>query len=51
MDSLDQHLKGGGTIADFQNEGQLSYRPTGQAEKSYRTQDSLSTVPFSSKGD
>ncbi|UBF27468.1 hypothetical protein K9N68_05850 [Kovacikia minuta CCNUW1] len=51
MDSLDQHLKAGGTIADFQTEGQLSYGPTGQAEKSYRTQDNLPSLPFTSKGD
>lgn len=51
MDALDQHLKAGGTIADFQPNGQLSYRSTGQAEPSYRTQDSLSTLSLSRKGD
>jgi hypothetical protein len=41
MDALNQHLKGGGTIADFQ--GQLSYR-TGRSEKSYKTQDNLNSL-------
>jgi hypothetical protein len=43
MDQLDQHLKAGGTLADFSGAGgnNLSYRPVGQAEKSYRTQDNL----------
>lgn len=51
MDALDRHLKAGGTIADFQHDGQLSYRPTGHAESSYRTQGSVDTLPLSRKGD
>jgi hypothetical protein len=44
MDQLDQHLKAGGTLGDFSIAGSndaLSYRPTGQMAKSYRTQDKL----------
>ncbi len=51
MDALDQHLKAGGTIADFQPGGQLSYRPTGHVEPSYRAQDSPATLSLSRKGD
>jgi hypothetical protein len=42
MDSLDLVLKEGGSIADFPAANgavELSHRPTGQVEKSYRTQD------------
>ncbi|XQQ05620.1 MAG: hypothetical protein EDM05_66090 [Leptolyngbya sp. IPPAS B-1204] len=42
MDSLDSVLKDGGSIAEFpaaHGSIELSHRPTGQAEKSYRTQD------------
>ncbi|HEY9646973.1 MAG TPA: hypothetical protein V6C88_11415 [Chroococcidiopsis sp.] len=45
MDRLDEHLKAGGTIADFQS-GQIVSRPTGQAQKSYRTQDIAPTPTF-----
>jgi hypothetical protein len=43
MDQLDQHLKTGGTLGDFPGAGgnDLSYRPMGQVEKSYRTQDKM----------
>jgi hypothetical protein len=43
MDQLDQHLKAGGTLGDFFGAGsnELSYRPMGQVEKSYRTQDKM----------
>lgn len=42
MDSLDSVLKDGGSIADFpaaHGAVEVSHRPTGQVEKSYRTQD------------
>jgi hypothetical protein len=38
MDALDLHLKAGGAIADFHSDTPLSYRPTGQLQPSYRTQ-------------
>lgn len=43
MDALDVALKDGKSIADFSaapGASDLSHRPTGQVEKSYRTQDS-----------
>jgi hypothetical protein len=46
MDQLDQHIKGGRATAEFPafNEPtQLSYRPTGQPQPSYKTQDTPST--------
>jgi hypothetical protein len=44
MDQLDQHLKARGTLGNFFGAGSnddLSYRPTGQVTKSYRTQDKM----------
>lgn len=45
MDALDQHLKAGGKLSDFNQSGGLSYVSQDKPDLSYRSQDTMDITP------